>query len=271
MKSLKSLQVPVKGHFKKSRFSQSSNQPQLMESNSPLPVIEKDRERCQSEGKSEPQSPYTPLLKQLQNLQHQEQQVKSAVNPRILAIIQQEQTDKDAFQMKERKVKTSQSKQSTNSPNSNDMQKKYTWDSLTSENQKSYSDIIDGENLIQTGQNVKIIGGTKLTKEYAIKLNQNKNCLPTRQTETKLISNPKDRFLMNRKNLSKLKSCEIYDEFPLLGDDHDSKFNQEQYIIINARDQIRQNLPSISVGNFAGVSNSNFREPSIKQEDSINQ
>lgn len=35
---------------------------------------------------------------------------------------------------------------------------------------------------------------------------QNKNCLPTRQTQTQLMSNPKDRLLNRRKNLNRTKS-----------------------------------------------------------------
>jgi len=46
MKPLKSLYVPPRGHFKKSRFSQNSNQPVLAETNSPLPILDKSRDKC---------------------------------------------------------------------------------------------------------------------------------------------------------------------------------------------------------------------------------
>lgn len=50
-----------------------------------------------------------------------------------------------------------------------------------------------------------------MNKEYALILSKNKDCLPSKQAETLLQSNPTSRFLKNRKGsmLSKMKSVEL--------------------------------------------------------------
>ena len=51
---------------------------------------------------------------------------------------------------------------------------------------------------ITTNQNVIIIGGLSLSKEDAIKLNKNKELLPSRSSNTTLVGNPIDRLRQKR-------------------------------------------------------------------------
>eukprot|EP00347_Sterkiella_histriomuscorum_P022640 403337714 len=62
---------------------------------------------------------------------------------------------------------------------------------------------------VQPQNVVRVIGGMSMGKEQVLKMNKNRSCLPTKQTETTLLANPKHRFLKNRLGMQKMKSTEI--------------------------------------------------------------